>query len=1063
MLLWIWVLLWTDTCAQIRFLADQDTDEIQTHESAPAAVEICSHGFSLVDGGVPQSKQYLLLLIACNQGTLHLSGDLTSNLVDTICLCVSSADNPQQNKATATLSVYSGGSCIKLSGFLLGDSKEPDTVDSQLKLLPISILRLGVEKGTLRVNRRAAFAKGIYAVGSDGKNVGEATLAWTLPDLVDKSLVLRGGVEDLNSFLPAVEYCSSADQSSVAPDTLVMTLSNYDVGIDAKLKVSASLTISIEFLPKKDVGNTLVTAEKTTNDDKQPQKNVFSSQLDTISQSLPQLGDSNLIAAGNIRTQVSQKLLIQLPTSYLRVWFNQSLVIEGIGFQGYTSNGITFTASCSKGTIQLLPKSSIKPVADVLKISRSMLQISGQYSTLKDTLKNNYFTYAPSVSSRGFDRLELRIESLEDQATEVLPIEIEAPPKPPSLVLPMTPVNVTANETTTIKGVTMFIEQEDGLQQIPHAYGIRIKAQHGQLGLVADVSGRSLGRTAEVQFESGIENINAALEELQYRAPAASVLTEDLLVFLMYSIETISGQVSPEVSTELVIRVVEQETELAPAFVLPSPLDFEAPQVQWAESGVTTSSLTNSSRGDDKPSNTLKEEAFISTEDPNAPIGKAVNLEEISDIPTDAKNVDLGMGGETSTLDMHVQTETDPHKLMVNSPFPEKKQSYRILVPAWARSLNVTKNQSLDLSKVFTVDERLESKTPLMARVIVLSGFIRITASSCGEVRDVAGDDEYGMTQHIYAPDTACMNQALESLLLYQVRSVTKVELELFDDEGQLLANDSVGIEALDPVPVVVVSEVLNSANISDVEQNSSTQTTMSSNRTRKLPATSRAVKPKLTTTFGLNVSAKVIEVKVGESSSLGDILTASGIPEDPTWFRLKASVASGTLFIPMSVCCVDIRKTKTNSEIDVIGTAWGIRRALAAVEFQSGERLLRKDILRITINPYASKLSSSGVSFEVPINLIDTHSSPSIADNTENTTFARVLESVTETNYGDALNEREQIVDITPDELENLLNPIEAPSYAYLSSLLEDYLSGGQYQQYIPVEELQEDSLIES
>lgn len=77
--------------------------------------------------------------------------------------------------------------------------------------------------------------------------------------------------------------------------------------------------------------------------------------------------------------------------------------------------------------------------------------------------------------------------------------------------------------------------------------------------------------------------------------------------------------------------------------------------------------------------------------------------------------------------------------------------------------------------------------------------------------------------------------------------------------------------------------------------------------------------------------------------------MTVAGNLDGPMWFRMLAHVSHGRLTVPMDVCCVDIRKTKHENEVDMIGTALALQRALAAVQFQGHELYSGRDVLEVT------------------------------------------------------------------------------------------------------------------
>ncbi|KAL4140209.1 hypothetical protein PRNP1_015279 [Phytophthora ramorum] len=170
-----------------------------------------------------------------------------------------------ERESGATLSVHSGGSCLGLSGFKLGDAEAVAVESDPTALVPILKLELHVKVGKLRVNRRSALQNAIHVVGDAGKNTGDATLAWTLPDLADNSLVMKGAISDLDDFLPAVEYCSSPNPNVVAADKLRVTLSdNGFCGGAIKASLSTTLEVPVNILPVVDLGELLFTSNNIT-------------------------------------------------------------------------------------------------------------------------------------------------------------------------------------------------------------------------------------------------------------------------------------------------------------------------------------------------------------------------------------------------------------------------------------------------------------------------------------------------------------------------------------------------------------------------------------------------------------------------------------------------------------------------------------------------------------------------------------------------------------------------------------------------------------------------------
>jgi len=128
---------------------------------------------------------------------------------------------------------------------------------------------------------------------------------------------------------------------------------------------------------------------------------------------------------------------------------------------------------------------------------------------------------------------------------------------------------------------------------------------------------------------------------------------------------------------------------------------------------------------------------------------------------------------------------------------------------------------------------------------------------------------------------------------------------------------------------------------------------------------------------LSLRNESLIMQVKEGEVQAVGDLLAVSGNPEDARWFRIKMRVLHGRLSIPTNVCCVDIRET--DQELDVVGSALALKKALAAAEFQSQDPYTGKDELRVTIDHFDSP-SEATASFNVPIHVIAINHMPTIS-----------------------------------------------------------------------------------
>ncbi|ETP13670.1 hypothetical protein F441_11245 [Phytophthora nicotianae CJ01A1] len=226
-------------------LTRNDGNEIVRMEISPAY------------GGTSQLSLDTCVAVDLSDNSLSLS-DVVSTHEKKI--SVTSVNDPPtiEREPGPDLSVQAGGACIKLSGFTLDDAEATALESVPRALIPILTLQLNVKTGTLRVNRRSALQNGIHAI-KNGKNMGDSELAWTLPDLFDSPLTLKGALSDLNEFLPEVEYCSSPGDSMLVSDALLVILSdNGFCGDLGKESLSASLVVPVHILPTANLGKLLM-------------------------------------------------------------------------------------------------------------------------------------------------------------------------------------------------------------------------------------------------------------------------------------------------------------------------------------------------------------------------------------------------------------------------------------------------------------------------------------------------------------------------------------------------------------------------------------------------------------------------------------------------------------------------------------------------------------------------------------------------------------------------------------------------------------------------------------
>lgn len=143
---------------------------------------------------------------------------------------------------------------------------------------------------------------------------------------------------------------------------------------------------------------------------------------------------------------------------------------------------------------------------------------------------------------------------------------------------------------------------------------------------------------------------------------------------------------------------------------------------------------------------------------------------------------------------------------------PEQEVFYHVVVPSWAKSLNVAAGGLLNISEAFVIHQRFDVIYELLLRVQVSSSFFRIAAPSCGELRDFVrpvgrqDSNQLGMTQLVYSGDAACLNRVLGTIQLqtsYGSNSSIAIRVELLTEEMRLLANESVSVDvAENPTPI---------------------------------------------------------------------------------------------------------------------------------------------------------------------------------------------------------------------------------------------------------------------
>ncbi|GMF43400.1 unnamed protein product [Phytophthora fragariaefolia] len=438
---------------------------------------------------------------------------------------VSRDDNP-------TLLLQSVDSCVGLSKFELGDVEAMAVESNHRNLVPILTLQLDAKFGTLRVDRRAAVQSRIHVDGNSANRVEDTTMAWKLPDLTDTSLLLKGGISDLNKFLPAVEYCSSPDHST---DLLLVTLSDNGF-CGSSIEQSHSTTLKV---PVNDIPNNLMElplsksiAAVSTVDILTEKETQVSTH--TLPMSLETGYTSTLLAFGETSFRLSgkrDKLGIQLPVSFLQTELNQIVMIDDIGFQGYAPQ-VNFSVHTTKGTISLLPKQSrqtdlSKPPLDL----KSSLHVSGSFSALEDMFRKSHLIYTPNPDASGYDKLVLLLESVDDQTNEVLPIVINSPIKPPVLVIPLVSISAFENDHISVAGVTVNLEETQEQHFVANGVTVSIKAKHGDLVLDSDGLSNYYQYSKFIEIGGDAENVNAALTSLQYRSPAQANVTDDRIIF----------------------------------------------------------------------------------------------------------------------------------------------------------------------------------------------------------------------------------------------------------------------------------------------------------------------------------------------------------------------------------------------------------------------------------------------------------------------------------------------------------------------------------------------------
>ncbi|RLN93977.1 hypothetical protein BBJ28_00016926 [Nothophytophthora sp. Chile5] len=280
--------------------------------------------------------------------------------------------------------------------------------------------------------------------------------------------------------------------------------------------------------------------------------------FDSISMSLVTLDNLTPIASGALRARISmweQKLGIVLPAPYLRVVSNHSLMIDTIGFHGY-AHEVKLTVFCAKGTIGLLP--NLPQPGDPI-VSQPVLELAGPLSALEASFERNRLVYSPNNGASGHDELIFRLESIADQATETMPIEIFSPARPPRMALPIEPIIVFKHTYADIEGVVISLDPADGLKQSSSSrpVGVHITAQSGHLELTSDVDSDDSQSKSELRLEGATESVNAILKGLRYRALAPSVPAYDHIVFLTYLVGGSDTSSASDTST-LSVKIVER-------------------------------------------------------------------------------------------------------------------------------------------------------------------------------------------------------------------------------------------------------------------------------------------------------------------------------------------------------------------------------------------------------------------------------------------------------------------------------------------------------------------------
>ncbi|KAE9036592.1 hypothetical protein PR002_g7013 [Phytophthora rubi] len=135
---------------------------------------------------------------------------------------------------------------------------------------------------------------------------------------------------------------------------------------------------------------------------------------------------------------------------------------------------------------------------------------------------------------------------------------------------------------------------------------------------------------------------------------------------------------------------------------------------------------------------------------------------------------------------------------------PQQDVFYHVAVTSWAKSLNITAGSSLNVFEAFKIQQRFDVVYDLLLRVHVSSGFFRVVAPNCGELRDFVSADTLqpsnllGMTQLTYVGDAACLNKVLTTIQLqspYGSNATVVISVELLSEEMRLLANESISVK----------------------------------------------------------------------------------------------------------------------------------------------------------------------------------------------------------------------------------------------------------------------------